>query len=491
MKAIKYFKTALLMAALCCGLNSCGGEDYVSRLKELILKDVTFDNGADSKVLTFRNEDLSNYAANSNQDWCTAIIGESTITIRVLANDTYDDRTATITLADIKDGISSRTFTVTQAQAAGVVVNTKEYEMEMAGGEITVEVLSNVEYYVKSDVDWIKYVETRGLTSSTVVLQAGKNNTGVKRSGTVRIINDETDEAEVIKITQSFNPIYSVSPSSLSIDELGGELEVSVTSNIQVDTYPYPGDNWVSTIGRETTEDGFVQKLKVSAFTAKQASRSTYVTFENSVYDMYETVRITQYRTLYIPETSVDLLTGDSVRVSVYNSNNIDIIWRSLDERYVTITENGYIKGLKAGTATVIVSSRDGAYSDNIQVVVSDPIKVEDYFNARWSESFVYGKDTLGNDSVIATNINCTLTNGSPFDIELIECTGYNNGPRIIYHESFRSVLASGAGVTVSVRVEEEVNNLYFVWRYYHDGKEYTYKTEKPVTAARRKSKKR
>ena len=481
MKAMKYFKTALLMATLCCGLNSCGGEDYVSRLKELILKDVTFDNGADSKVLTFRNEDLSNYAANSNQDWCTVIIGESTITIRVLANDTYDDRTATITLADIKDGISSRTFTVTQAQAAGVVVNTKEYEMEMAGGEITVEVLSNVEYFVKSDVDWIKYVETRGLTSSTVVLQVGKNNTGVKRSGTVRIINSETDEIEVVKVSQSFTPVYSVSPSSLSIDELGGELEISVKANFPVDAFTY--DNWVTKTRRETNDDGFVQKIKVSEFTLKQPSRSTYVTFENPSYNMAEIVRINQYRTLYIPESIVELLVGDSVQVAVYNPNGIDVVWKSLDEKVAQVNEKGYVKGIEDGTAVIKVTSKDGLYSDNIKVVVEKPLNVEDYLGTSWEQSNVYGKDSEGNDSVIAVNISCTLENDSPYDIELTRCLFYNTGRIILtrQYDSSTGVLHTGDKTTVSVRLEEEMANPYFVWEYMYYGEERSFKVRNPL----------
>ena len=480
------FANIVLMVFLC---GSCG-EDYTTRLRELILDDLRFSNGSGSKVLTFRNEDLSNYAINSNQDWCIAMIDKTSITIKVSANTAYDDRTATITLVDIKDGVTSRTFSVRQMQASGVVIETKNYDVGMSGDEICIEVLSNVEYSVQSEVDWITYSTTRALSSSTLILKVDKNNSGSKRIGTVKVINTKTDEVEVIKVTQAFAPVYSVSPSTLTIDELGGELNIQVETNIQVDTYLY--DSWVRTLGREETANGFVQKVGISGFTLKQASRITEVTFGNPTYNMLETVTITQYRTLYIPESTMELYVGDIKQIELYNANDIDVVWSSSDESVVEVSD-GYVKSIGEGTAIVTVKSQDGLYSDNIKLMVKAPIDVNEYlFTSAWSISYEYDRENT--DSIIATSIGCTLENKSPYNLELTKCIFYNGG-RVLNVQMYKSttnafILSAGGKTDIEVSIKEALNNPYFEWEYIYNGEKYIYKSD-TLPTSRKKSKRR
>ena len=115
MKTIKFFGICLLMMVLAMGFQSCSKDEYHSRLKELIIKDLTFASSKDTNTKEFRNEDLSCFSVISNADWCTAAIDvkKSTLTVTVEKNTTYDSRVATITIRDIVDNTSTRTFTVT------------------------------------------------------------------------------------------------------------------------------------------------------------------------------------------------------------------------------------------------------------------------------------------------------------------------------------------------------------------------------------------
>ncbi len=148
---------------LCIGSVSCSDDDYSTRIHELLIKkEYTFkadeETGDLSTTITFRNEDLSNYQANSNADWCTVTIdpATSTMTVSVEENNTFEERKATVTLLDIKDGVSSRSFTVKQEQNDVIRVVDGEsttYEVSTDGGQVVIHLESNVSYVVQVDVD--------------------------------------------------------------------------------------------------------------------------------------------------------------------------------------------------------------------------------------------------------------------------------------------------------------------------------------------------
>ena len=127
----------LLFGIVAGSFTACSDENYSSRLKELIIEDMTFDQSQSTKTLTFRHEDLSNYECKSSEDWCAAAFdfANSKLTISVKANETYDPRTATITLADKVDG-TLRAFTVNQTRNTGLFIDETLFNISMYGGTI-------------------------------------------------------------------------------------------------------------------------------------------------------------------------------------------------------------------------------------------------------------------------------------------------------------------------------------------------------------------
>ena len=51
-------------------LVSCSDDGYQSRLRELIIEDMTFECNKSSQELVFRHEDLTNYDCQSSEEWC-------------------------------------------------------------------------------------------------------------------------------------------------------------------------------------------------------------------------------------------------------------------------------------------------------------------------------------------------------------------------------------------------------------------------------------
>ena len=199
-----------MMLVLCIGFSSCSDDSYESRIHELLIDskklvfEATEDEGELVSTLTFRGEDVSHYKANPDAEWCTVYFTDSTstMTIKVTNNDTFDERKSTVTILDTKDGVSSRTFVVTQKQNNVIRLVDGEgvtYQVSTDGGQVVVNLESNVSYTVQipSDVDWITLPGasgTRGLQQSQVVLQVARNTTEKARSAQV-VIKDETSGA--------------------------------------------------------------------------------------------------------------------------------------------------------------------------------------------------------------------------------------------------------------------------------------------------------
>ena len=116
MKKVSYLGICVLALMLGLGLGSCSKDEYHSRLKELIIKDVDFDSKGGDYTKEFRNEDLTYYKAVPDSSWCTVTIDAKTskMTVTVKDNESFDNRSCIVTLQDIKDGVTSRTFTVTE-----------------------------------------------------------------------------------------------------------------------------------------------------------------------------------------------------------------------------------------------------------------------------------------------------------------------------------------------------------------------------------------
>ena len=57
----------LLLGIVATSFTACSDNNYTSRLKELIIEDMTFDHGLSTKTLSFRHEDLSNYECKSSE----------------------------------------------------------------------------------------------------------------------------------------------------------------------------------------------------------------------------------------------------------------------------------------------------------------------------------------------------------------------------------------------------------------------------------------
>ena len=438
MKLTRFLEIGMLMLVLCIGFASCSKDEYESRIHELLIdsKKLVFeadeDSGELTSTLTFRNEDLSNYKANTDVDWCFVVIdaATSTMTIMVNENNTFEERKANVTLMDTKYGVSSRSFVVTQHQNDVVRVVDGEgptYEVDTDGGQVVIHLESNVSYQVNipSSVEWITMPGTsgtRGLQQSQVVLEVARNTSERARSAQIEIKDGNSGAMTVVLITQSFDAYLEVSQKDYTVDELGGEISVNVTTNISFDFYTVPEDSWVKKKGNreKINENTVCQRVNIAPFNEKSPKRTSSLSVENASFGKQITVKITQTRNLYINDTSVKILTGASQKLSLYNANNEAVYWKSEDENIATVDDEGKVVGVGAGATMVWVYSSDGLHSDNVPVIVEKPTDLKDQISYQWQQGY-----TPVDGVSVLTQLTCTLTNNSEYDLLGVKATLY------------------------------------------------------------------
>lgn len=378
MKTINYSVMALLSVLFCAFLTSCS-EEYSSPLKgqtvdDVIVEPISF--GSISKTITIGKDDLSKCSITSSAAWCSATIQVSSVIINVQPNDTYGERQATITLTDPEDA-TILSFKVIQKQNDAILVDGDSFSIPEEGGTVSIKVQSNVSYNVEipATATWLtkSTSSTRGLTSSTIVLRADKNNSGDEREAIVKLTDSTSGTSSQFTVKQELTPVVTIDYEQLEIDELGGEVEITVNSNIELNTDF--DDNWVTDGGKTQKGDfGFIQKLVVSPLTGSESSRSTFVSFtpKNNKWDIIKSVKITQTKSLSIKDSNVDLLEGKSYSLNFVNNTGKSISWKSSNTSVATVNSSGKVTGVSKGSATITVTTADGKYSDQCTVTVKD-----------------------------------------------------------------------------------------------------------------------
>ena len=151
------------------------------------------------------------WTAKSSESWVTlqpssGDAGDATVKASVLKNDSYDTRTADVT---ITAGTKTAKVTITQGQLNALNIAVTEYEVPAEGGDVEVKVNANVNYSVSvpEAIDWVTVVSTKALTESTVVLKVAPTPEVEPRVASITISDGTL--SSVIKITQApFEPYF-------------------------------------------------------------------------------------------------------------------------------------------------------------------------------------------------------------------------------------------------------------------------------------------
>ena len=417
MRTFKFCIICVIATMASIVVTSCSKE-YSSPLKGQVVNDLTFDSSQSSKSVSIADVDLTGFTIKSSELWCTAAAQGKSLNVTVQANDTYGERQATVTLTDPGDQ-TSISFKVLQKQNDAIIVDGSTFSVPEDGGEVSIKVQSNVNYKVEipSDATWLKNTtkaSTRGLETSTITLTAEKNNSGDERETVVKLTNTDSGVSSQFTVKQELTPSFTIDKDEFNIDELGDVVNVTVTSNIEIDVQF--SDDWVSSAG--TTEKGgfnFVQKIKVEPLPNDQDSRTATVTFSDKLgkWSLSKVVTIKQTRSLALEESDVEIMIGKNYTLNVVNNTGKSLSWKSSNTSVATVNNNGTVTGVGEGSATITVTSADKKHSATCTVTVKD---ITGFIKAQST-----GGATVEINGLIqyGSSINWTFLNDSPETVKL------------------------------------------------------------------------
>ena len=149
----------------------------------------------------------------------------------------------------------------------------------------------------------------------------------------------------------------SSDPEKVSVDEYGNIKAIAIGS---------------ATITATTNEGGFSAKCKVVV--------------SNSV------IKVTG---LEVNEESIEVASGKTERIKASiepsNATNNGLIWKSDDEKIATVSSTGLVTGIKKGSTTITVTTKDGGFEKRIEVSVDEMtlknISLQDELNIQIGKS--------------------------------------------------------------------------------------------------------
>ena len=312
----------VLLLAGCLALTACQPDihfvpDSFQSSKAMIVGDeagvtLVFPSDAGSASLTFESnkEWTASFVNERAKEWCSFPFesgkkGTFKMTVSVLQNDDYDERSASIILSceDIR-----RTIVVTQKQRDALLLSPGRVEMAQAGGRFTIEVKANVDYKLTlpDNYKWLHIAGTKGLVTTTRIIEVDPNPDVTPRQGFVTV--SSSLGSEVVEVYQAGEePALVLSERDVDILATGGSFSVQVTSNLDVEWVADPGDcDWVEEVQTKTLSTNTY--YFAVAPNEGRAARSMDLVFRNEKYGLSERVHVRQaYLPILLSDAAVEL----------------------------------------------------------------------------------------------------------------------------------------------------------------------------------------
>ena len=172
-------------------------------------------------------------------DWITKVDTRAfvteTIVFNIAKHTGHDNREGTIIFRS-KDGKISQTVKVYQVQEDALIISKKDIAVSDEGGTISFELHTNVDFKVSDpDVDWLRAVTTRGLTTHTLHYEVDANSSYNSREAKIVVTDTKNNKSETITIIQTQKDALVLAKDSYTIESEGGQIEIEVGHNIDFD----------------------------------------------------------------------------------------------------------------------------------------------------------------------------------------------------------------------------------------------------------------
>jgi len=299
---------------------------------------------------------------NGCKDWVkyntTKALTTSTVVLDIAENKTYDSREGKVTIKQDGGSLSS-TITIKQSQLDGLFLTTSEYNLSNEKHTLTVEVSTNVEFDVKPEADWVKYIQTKGLSTKQIVLEVAENDTYDQRETKVNVKQKNGDLSGTINIKQDEKYGILVSQSEYNLTNEAQTIEVEVKYNVDFEvSIPDGCKDWISIMGTK----GLSSRNYTVAITKNETydNREGSITFKQKNGSLSGTVKINQSQTDgLIAEKTEYIISYEEQQLNIKVASNIEYEVY-IDEDCRSWLSRVQTKGLTEETITFQVTKNEG-----------------------------------------------------------------------------------------------------------------------------------
>ena len=374
-------------------------------------------NGGQLQIEVGHNVDFDIEIAN---DWITkaentrAFVTES-IVFNIAKNPTTDNREGTIVFKS-KDGKLSQTVKVFQAQEDALIISKKDIVVSDEGGTISFELQTNVEFKVSDpDVDWLRTVVTRGLTTHTLHYEYDANSSYDSREAHIVVTNTKTNASETITITQTQKDAIVLAKDSYTVSSEGDHIEIEVGHNVDFDIEI--SNNWITKA--ENTRAFVTETLNFNiAKNPTTDNREGTIIFKSKDSKLSQTVKVYQAQEDALIISKKDIVVSDEggtisfeLQTNVeFKVSDPDVDWlRPVTTRALTTHTLNYTVDANTSydsrEAKIVVTDTKNNKSETITITQAQ----KDAIVLAKSE-YEFGVDGGNLDFEIQTNVDVTVT---------------------------------------------------------------------------------
>lgn len=257
--------------------------------------------------------------------------------------------------------------------AEGVVLDQTAIKLS-PGGKVTLVATVTPENAKDKSLTWSSSNE------GIVTVDANGNVTAVKEgTATITVTTTDGGHTATAKVTVSADV---VAVTGVSLDKTALNLAPNESSTLKATVTPAKASNkgvtWTSSDNTVATvsSTGKVTAKKDGTATITVTTKDGGFTATCTV--TVKTVKVTGVR---VSNTSVTVKEGKSATVTATvaptNATNKAVTWTTADASVAKVSQTGVITGVKAGTTTVTVTTKDGGHTATINVTVTAPVAAE------------------------------------------------------------------------------------------------------------------
>lgn len=207
---------------------------YQSQTDAVIVSAKEFNVSDAGETISFEiKSNIDFEVQNPEADWIWEVttkgLSSYTKTYAVARNETYDSRTAEIVVLNKKTQSKDKVV-VNQCQKDALIVSTKNFSFDVAGGNFEVILKSNIDYDYSVDVDWIKAVTTKGLEEYRHSFNVAAITDGTaERTGHLFFSNKSTGISDQVTVVQVNPIVLDKSKMNVLVGETG---QITATVNL-------------------------------------------------------------------------------------------------------------------------------------------------------------------------------------------------------------------------------------------------------------------